>query len=64
MRNQLISFLERIFAHPKTTLAGVILMILVGLYIYHKIDLQQMGVVIGVLTSGGLIISKDPKSQQ
>lgn len=64
MRNQLINLIERIFAHPKTTIAGLVLIALVSLYLFKKIDVQQMGVAIGILTGGGLMVSKDPNPQQ
>lgn len=63
MRNQLINLLDRIFAHPKTTIAGLLVIGLVGLYINKTIDNEKLIEILGVLGGAGLIGLKDPKKE-
>lgn len=54
-----MNIFNRIFGHPKTTVAGMILGGLTILFTTGKIDAHMLETLIAAFSSVGLIISKD-----
>lgn len=61
MKNIIANAAMRLFLNPKTTIIGAIVGILTFLSATGKIDNSTLQALIGALTSGGLLFSKDTK---
>jgi len=51
--------LQNIIKAPKTTIAGIIVIVLVCLVAFNKIDMQQFAEFIGILGGIGLLVMPD-----
>lgn len=56
--------LKNIVKSPKTTVAGVIVIVLVLLVAFDKIDMQQFTELIGILAGVGLLVMPDGTQEE